>query len=91
MNGVPMEVETNGSRQRNLKQKKMHSDVEAPDVVRRHYRTEYSNDALRRAKHRIRRLMREVTCMSMEMYYVKALSKVWMEHARNFWSTTRNQ
>ena len=82
-----MEAETNGSRQRNLKQKEMHSDVEALDVVCRHYRTEYSNDALRQAKHRIRRLTHEITRITIELYYVKALLKVWMEHARITWNT----
>ena len=86
-----MEAETNGSRQRNLKQKEMHSDVEALDVVCRHYRTEYSNDALRKAKHRIRRLMHEITRIRIELYYVKALLKVWMAHARNPWSTITNE
>ena len=65
----------------------MHSDLEALDVVCRHYRTEYSNDALRKAKHRIRRLMRDVTRITIELYYVKALLKVWMEHARITWNT----
>ena len=86
-----MEAETNGSRQRNLKQKKMHSDVEALDVVCRHYRTECSNDALRKAKHRIRRLMHEITRITIELYYVKALLKVWMAHARNVRSTITNE
>ena len=86
-----MEAETNGSRQRNLKQKKMHSDVEALDVVCRHYRTEYSNDALRQAKHRIRRLMHEITRITIELYYIKALLKVWMAHARNVRSTITNE
>ena len=68
----------------------MHNDVEALDVVCRHYRTEYSNDALRKAKHRIRRLMHEITRITIELYYVKALLKVWMAQARNVRSTITN-
>jgi hypothetical protein len=68
----------------------MHSDVEALDVVCRHYRTEYSNDALRRARNRIQRLMHETTRITIELYYVKALLKAWMAHARKPWSTITN-
>ncbi len=65
----------------------MHSDVEALDVVCRHYRTEFSSDALRRAKNRIQRLMHDIARVTTELYYVKALLKVWMEHARITWNT----
>jgi len=68
----------------------MHGDLEALDGVCMHYRTEYSCDALRKAKHRIRRLMRGITRITIELYYVKALLKVWMAHARNPWSTITN-
>ena len=60
----------------------MHSDVEALDVVCKHYRTEYGCDALRRAKNKIQRLMHIITRITIELYYVKALLKVWREHAR---------
>ena len=68
----------------------MHGDLEALDVVWMPYRTEYSCDALRKAKHRIRRLMRDIIRITIELYYVKALLKVWMAHARNPWSTITN-
>ena len=60
----------------------MHSDLGALDVVCRHYRTEYSSDALRKATNKIRRLMHIITRITIELYYVKALLKVWREHAR---------
>ena len=47
----------------------MHSDVEALD-------------ALRRAKNKIQRMMHIITRITIELYYVKALLKVWREHAR---------
>ena len=68
----------------------MHSDLGALDVVCRHYRTEYSSDALRRAKNKIQRLMHTITRITIELYYVKALLKVWMAHARNVRSTITN-
>ena len=58
----------------------MHSDVEALDVVCKHYRTEHSCDALRRAKNKIQRLMHIITRITIELYYAKALLKVWREH-----------
>ena len=69
----------------------MHSDLEALDVVCRHYRTEYSSDALRRARNRIQRLMYDITRITIELYYVKALLKVWMAHACNVRSTITNE
>ena len=69
----------------------MHSDLGALDVVCRHYMTEYSSDALRRARNRIRRLMHEITRITIELYYVKALLKFWMAHALNVRSTITNE
>jgi len=69
----------------------MHSDLEALDAVCKHYRTEYSSDALRRARNRIQRLMYDITRITIELYYVKALLKVWMAHARNVRSTITNE
>jgi hypothetical protein len=34
--------------------------------------------------------MHEITRITIELYYVKALLKVWMAHARNPWSTITN-
>ena len=69
----------------------MHSDLGALDVVCRRYRTEYSSHALRRARNRIQRLMHDITRITIELYYVKALLKVWMAHARNVRSTITNE
>ena len=69
----------------------MHSDLEALDAECRHYRPEYSSDALRRARNRIQRLTHIITRITIELYYVKALLKVWMAHARNVWSTITNE
>ena len=69
----------------------MHDDVEALEVVCKHYRTEYSSDALRRARNRIQRVMHDIARMTIELYYVKALLKVWMAHARNVRSTITNE
>ena len=68
----------------------MHSDLGALDVVCRHYRTEYSSDALRRARNRIQRFMHDIARITIELYYVKALLKVWMAQARNVRSTITN-
>ena len=56
----------------------MHSDVEALDVVCRHYRVEYGINALRKAKNKITRLMRVITRLTIELFYVRALQRVWM-------------
>ena len=56
----------------------MHSDVEALDVVCKHYRTEYSCDALRKAKNKIKRLKYAITRLTIELYYVRTLLRVWM-------------
>ena len=69
----------------------MHSDLGALDVVCRHYRTEYSSDALRRARSKIQRLMHDIARITIELYYVKALPKVWMAQARNVRSTITNE
>ena len=61
----------------------MHCDLEALDVVCKHYRTEYGSDALRRAKNKIQRLMHAITRITIELYYIKALLRVWRTHARN--------
>ena len=68
----------------------MHSDLEALDVVCRRYRTEYSSDALRRARNRIQRLMNDIARITIELYYVRALLKVGMAQARNVRSTITN-
>ena len=60
----------------------MHSDLEALDVVCKHYRAEYSCDALRKAKNKIQRLLHMITRITVELYYTKALLKVWREHTR---------
>ena len=65
----------------------MHCDLEALDVVCKHYGTEYGSDALRRARNRIQRLMHDIARITIELYYVKALLKVWMVHARITWNT----
>ena len=59
----------------------MHSDLGALDVVCKHYRTEYSSDALRRARNRIQRLMHDIARITIELYYVKALQFGWRKHA----------
>ena len=68
----------------------MHSDPGARDGGGRPYRTEYSSDALRRARNRIQRLMHDIARITIELYYVKALLKVWMAQARNVRSTITN-
>jgi len=55
----------------------MHSDIDALDVVRMRYRTECSLDALRKAKNKIQRLMHTIVRLTIELYYVRALLKVW--------------
>ena len=56
----------------------MHSDVEALDVVCRHYRTEYGINALHKAKDKIKRLMRVITRLTIELFYVRALQRAWI-------------
>ncbi len=65
----------------------MHSDLEALAVVCTHYRKEYSSDEIRRAKNKIQRLTRDIIRLTIELYYVKALLRVWMEHTRTIWNT----
>ena len=55
----------------------MHSDVVALDIVCIHYRTEYGLDVLRKAKNKIQRLMHTIVRLTIELYYVRALLKVW--------------
>ena len=59
----------------------MHSDVEALDVVCKHYRTEYGCDALRRAKKKIRQLRGVLMRLTLEVYFLRCICKVWREHA----------
>ena len=58
----------------------MHSDLEALDVVCRHYRTEYASDELRRAKKKIRQLRDALMRLTLEVYFLRCMCKVWREH-----------
>jgi hypothetical protein len=58
----------------------MHGDLEALDVVCMHYRTEYSSDALRRTKKKIRQLRDALTHLTLEVYFLRCLCRVWREH-----------
>jgi len=59
----------------------MHSDLEPLDVVCRYYRTEYASDELRRAKKKIRQLRHALMRLTLEVYFLRCLCKVWREHA----------
>ena len=65
----------------------MHSDLAALDVVCACYRTEYNSDALRIEKNKIHRLLHQMTRVTIELYYLKVLLKVWRTHARNIRDT----
>jgi len=65
---------------------RMHSDIDALEVARAHYRRQlYASDELRNAKNKIRRLLRDIMRITLELHYVRAALKVWMEHARHLW------
>ena len=51
--------------------------LQALDIICIHYRTEYGLDALRKAKNKIQRLMHTIVRLTIELYYVRALLKVW--------------
>jgi len=55
----------------------MHSDIDALDIVCIRYRTEYGLDALRKTKNKIQRLMHTIVSLTIKLYYVRALLKVW--------------
>ena len=45
----------------------------------------YASDELRNAKNKIRRLLRDIMRIALELHYVRAALKVWMERARHLW------
>ena len=59
----------------------MHGDIDALDVVCMRYRTEYSLDALPKAKNKIQRLMHTIVRLTIELYHVRALLKAWRRGA----------
>jgi len=55
----------------------MHPDLEALEVVCRHYSTEYSNDALRASKNTCRRITRTLSKKSAEAYDARREAEAW--------------
>ena len=58
----------------------MHSDLEALDVVCQYYRTEYASNELRRAKKKIRQLRGALMRLTLEVYSLRCMCKVWREY-----------
>ena len=58
---------------------KMQRDLEALELVCKHYEATYSSDALRKEKNRVRGLQRRVTKLEAENAVLKAGNRRWRE------------
>ena len=55
----------------------MHQDLEALEIVCRHYNSEYRNDALRISKNACRRVTRALSKKSAEAYEARREAEAW--------------
>ena len=55
----------------------MHPDLEALEVVCRHYNAEYGNDALRASKNNCRRITRTLSKKAAEAYEARREAEAW--------------
>ena len=58
--------------------RRMHSDIEALEIVCQHYRTHYEQAELRRLKNRARRLRHEILRLTCELGILRILLRAWM-------------
>ena len=59
-------------------ERRMHSDIEALEIVCQHYRTHYEQAELRRLKNMTRRLHREILRLQCELGILRILLRVWL-------------
>jgi hypothetical protein len=59
-------------------ERRMHSDIEALEIVCQHYRTHYEQAELRRLKNMARRLRNEILRLKCEVGILRLLLRVWL-------------
>ena len=64
-------------------ERRMHSDIEALEIVCQHYRTHYEQAELRRLKNMARRLRNETLRLKCEVGILRLLLRVWLRTRAN--------